>query len=214
MRRFCAAVARPIAIMMGAAACIPIESPPLQVAAGPAPPPGPVTCEGLFAKDTNHDKLLAAFGAENVAFEETNTGVEDITEMATVLYPEDPARRLKIFWQYQKERSFPLEILIDDGESQWTTGHGLRLGLNLQQVEALNKRPFRVSGFDTDFFGMVSFRAGALEHVRGGCVRDVRFGPYPEKPTPNRDILPSSDPKLRSLGLKVIQIFIHYPKVQ
>ena len=215
MRRFCAAVAMPIAIMMGAAACIPIEPPTLQVAAGRAPPAGPVTCEGFFAKDTNHDKLLAAFGAENVAFEETNTGVEDITEMATVLYPEDPARRLKIFWQYQKERSFPLEILIDDGESQWTAGHGLRLGLNLQQVEALNKRPFKMRGFDAESsWGMVSWRGGALESVRGGCVQDARFGPYPQKQAPNGNIIPSNDPKLRSLGMKVVQIFVHYPKAQ
>jgi hypothetical protein len=214
VRRFCAAMAMPIAMMMAAAGCIPIESPPLQFAADPAAPPGPVTCEGLFAKDTDHDKLLAAFGASNVAFEETHTGVEDITEMATVLYPQDPARRLKIFWQYREERKFPMEILIDDKESQWTAGNGLRLALNLQQVEALNKRPFRVSGFDTDFFGMVSFRGGALEHVRGGCVQGVRFAPDADNRTPNGDILLSNDPKLRSLDLKVIQIFVHYPKVQ
>ena len=53
-----------------------------------------------------------------------------------------------------------------------------------------------------------------LRHVRGGCVRDVRFGPYPDKPAPKGDILLPNDPKLRPLGLKVIQIFIHYPKVQ
>jgi hypothetical protein len=164
-----------------------------------------VACEGPFANDTDHDKLLATFGAANLAFEETPTGVEDITEMATVLYPQDPARRLKIFWQHREERKFPMEILIDDEESQWTAGHGLRLGLNLQQVEALNKRPFRVSGFNTDFFGMVSFRGGALEHVRGGCVQDVRVGPYPEKQAPNGDVIPSNDPKLRSLGLKGLE---------
>jgi hypothetical protein len=207
-------MAMPIAVMMGAAACIPIESPPLQFVADPAALPGPVTCEGLFAKDTDHDKLLAAFGAANVAFEETYTGVEDIKEMATVLYPQDPARRLKIFWQYRDERKFPLEILIDDKESQWTAGNGLRLALNVQQVEALNKRPFKVNGFDSDFFGMANFRGGALEHVRGGCVQDVRLEPSPGKQTPNGDTLPSNDPRLRSLGLKVTQIFIRYPNVQ
>lgn len=214
MRRFCAAMAMPIAMMMAAAGCIPTESPPLQLAADPATPPGRVTCEGLFAKDTDHDKLLAVFGAANVAFEETHTGVEDITEMATVLYPKDPARRLKIFWQHREERKFPMEILIDDKESQWTAGNDLRLALNLQQVEALNKKPFRVNGSDTDFFGMASFRGGALEHVRGGCVQDAGFGLDPDKQTPKGDILLSNDPKLRQSGLKVIQIFIHYPEVQ
>ena len=45
-------------------------------------------------------------------------------------------------------------------------------------------------------------------------MQDVRFGPYPEKQAPNGDTLPSNDPKLRSFGLKVIQIFIHYPNVR
>ena len=75
-------------------------------------------------------------------------------------------------------------------------------------------RPFRVNGFDTDFFGMADFRGGALEHVRGGCVQGVRFGPFPDKPTPKGDILLSNDPKLRPSGLKGIRIFIHYPKAQ
>jgi hypothetical protein len=89
------------------------EPPPLQVVASPAPPPGSVACEGLFAKDTDHGRVLAAFGAANVAFAETHTGVGDITEMATVLYPQDPARRL------------------DDEELRWSAGHGLRMGLNV-----------------------------------------------------------------------------------
>jgi len=205
-------VAVPIAIMTNAAACIPIESPPVQVATAP---PGVVTCEGPFAKDTDHARLLAMFGAANVAFEETRTGVEEETEMATVLYPQDPARRLKIFWQDREGRKFPKEILIDDEGSQWSAEHGLRLGLNLQQVEALNKRPFKMRGFEAESsWGMVSWRGGALESVRGGCVQDARFGPYPQKQAPNGNIIPSNDPKLRSLGMKVVQIFVHYPKAQ
>ncbi len=69
-----------------------------------------------------------------------------------------------------------------------------------------------MSGFGTDFFGMAAFRGGALEHVRRDCVQQVRFGPYPNGPAPDGDTLSSSDPKVRSLGLKVIQIFVRYPK--
>jgi hypothetical protein len=36
-------MAMPIAIMVGAAACIPVEPPPLQVAAGPVPPQVPIS---------------------------------------------------------------------------------------------------------------------------------------------------------------------------
>jgi hypothetical protein len=93
--------------------------------------------------------------------------------------------------------------------------HGLRLGLNLQQVEALNKRPFRINSFDTDFFGTVrDWRGGALEDMRGGCWQDARFGPSTEQQTPTESILSSNDAKLRLLGLKVIQIFIHYRKAR
>jgi hypothetical protein len=41
-------------------------------------------------------------------------------------------------------------------QRRWLGGRGLRQGLNLQQVEAQNKGPFKVSDFDTDAAGLVS----------------------------------------------------------
>ena len=86
-----------IAIMIAVSACIPLEPAPLSVSAGRIDPPGTATCDGPFAKDTSHDKLVATFGASNVAFEETRTGLEEEAQLATILYPRDPGRRLKIF---------------------------------------------------------------------------------------------------------------------
>ena len=99
-----------IAIMIATSACIPIEPAPLSVSAGRIEPPGGVTCDGPFAKDTSHDKLVATFGASNVAFEETHTGVEEEAQLATILYPRDPARRLKVFWKDEEARRPPAFI--------------------------------------------------------------------------------------------------------
>jgi hypothetical protein len=111
-----------LAIVVGASGCITTEPAPVLVAAGPTESPGAVTCEGPFARDTSHKQLVAAFGASNVVFKKI-IGAEDITESATVLYPRDPARRLKILWQNKKTRSLPEQIVIED-KARWTAGQG------------------------------------------------------------------------------------------
>ena len=207
-----------IAIMIATSACIPIEPAPLSVSAGRIEPPGGVTCDGPFAKDTSHDKVVATFGASNVTFEETHTGVEEEAQLATILYPRDPARRLKIFWKDEEARSPPTFILLND-EAQWTAGPQLRLGLGLQQVEALNKKPFRLWSFDSETKpGKVAdWRGGALAGVHGGCKLDAQFAPNQEASKEDfrklkGKTLWSNDPKLQALNPTLDQIFIYYPK--
>jgi hypothetical protein len=43
-----------------------------------------IACDGPFAKDTSHAKLVAAFGAKNVTFKEVD-GAEGSKDKATVL---------------------------------------------------------------------------------------------------------------------------------
>src|SRR5215831_18482173 len=216
MGRFCVVLGMTIVITVAVSACIPIE--PGRVSADQIEPPGAVMCDGPFAKDASHDKLVATFGASNVAFEETRTGLEETAELATILYPRDPARRLKIFWKDEEARSPPAFILIND-EAQWIAGPQLRLGLGLQQVEALNKKPFRLWSFDSETKpGKVAdWRGGALAGVHGGCKLDAQFAPNQEASKEDfrklkGKTLWSNDPKLQALNPTLDQIFIYYPK--
>jgi hypothetical protein len=58
-------------------------------------------CEGPFAKDASHAKLVAAFGAKNVTFKDVDA-VEGSKEKATVLFDDDPTKRIVVFWHDEK----------------------------------------------------------------------------------------------------------------
>ena len=77
-----------------------------------APQAPSLACEGPFAKDTTHDKLVAAFGAKNVAFKEVDVTSNVLTK-ATVLFDADPTRRLVVFWKDEKSRTRPIAVTID-----------------------------------------------------------------------------------------------------
>jgi hypothetical protein len=51
----------------------------------------------------------------------------------------------------------------------WKFENGLRLGLTVSEVEAINGKPFKISGFDWDYGGYASFEGGTL--VQGVSVR-------------------------------------------
>jgi hypothetical protein len=94
---------------------------------------------------------------------------------------------------------------------------GLRLGLSVEQAEALNRTPFMISLEETDFFGTVQdWRGGALEKVPGGRSLRARFGDLEDLKAGDMPegggTLSSSDPKVRPLKLTLKQIFIDYLK--
>jgi hypothetical protein len=174
-----------------------------------------VTCEGPFGKEASHESVVAKFGAANVAFEEASLGFEDFKDMATVLYPHDPARRLEIFWFDDEKRSRTAEIHIT-GKSLWTAGPQLRLGLSLKQVEEVNKKPFRLRNFnDIDYDGLVKdWRDGALDWDRRGCAVGGVFAPDGNAGEPNTEIVLSNDPSLRPVRPRLLRIIIRYPRVE
>jgi hypothetical protein len=104
--------------------------------------PGAVTCEGPFAGDSSHAKVVDAFGNENVTFQEVG-GVEGEKLWATVIYPNDPRRQLEISRKESAARRH-LEAIRISGETQWSGGRSVRIGMTLLQIEALNGKPSRL----------------------------------------------------------------------
>jgi hypothetical protein len=203
-----------IAIMSATSACIPLEPAPPDISYAQPGLPGAVTCEEPLGKDASHVAVVAKFGAANVAFEEASLGFEDFRDVATILYPNDRARRLEIFWFDDEKRSRTAEIHITD-KSQWTAGPQLRLGLSLKQVEAINKKPFRLRNFnDTDYDGLVKdWRGGALDWDSSRCAVSAVFAPDAKVDEPNTEIVLSSDPTLAPSRARLVRIVIKYPRV-
>ena len=173
-----------------------------------------IACTGAFGKDSSHLKLATRFDSRNVAFTEVE-GPEGSKLMASVLFPNDPKRRLEVLWQNEASRS-DTHLIVVNGQSTWTAPKGLRLGLALAALEKLNGKPFKLSGFDQPNGGSVGdWQGGALDKLPGGCRLGIRLVPDAKAPEAARnDVLGnefmSNDPKMRAVRPIIAEILLGY----
>lgn len=141
--------------------------------------PRVITCSGVFGKDSNHQKLAMAFDARNIAATEVDTAAGNKV-MASVLFGKDPKRRLEVWWSDQANRS-DTHLIVINGQSHWTAPGGLRLGLTLAQLEKLNRRLFKLLGFDKDKVAALSdWAGGQLGSIPGGCKVGINLRADPK----------------------------------
>jgi hypothetical protein len=172
-----------------------------------------VECSGPFAKDSGMLALAVAYDARNMIF--TDETVQGTHVGVTVLFSKDPRRRLEVWWQNANRTGV---YLIDiAGKSIWTAPKGLRLGLTLEQLQKLNRKPFKLKGFNEDGVASVAdWDGGQLAALPGDCKAGVSLRATGEKATdvakdlPAKDQYSSDDPALRSLRLTVSEILIGY----
>jgi hypothetical protein len=169
-----------------------------------------VECSGPFAKDSGMLALAMAFDSRNMIFTHVKVQGTDVGE--TVLFPNDPKRRLEVWWSNPNRTG---TYLIDiAGKSTWTAPLGLRLGLTLEQLEKLNHKPFKLKGFDQDDIASVSsWDDGALAKLPGDCKAGVNVHAAAKSAAtelPAKDEYNSDDPALRALKPTVAEILIGY----
>ena len=187
---------------------------PLAAVAGS--PPAILSCEGPFARDSGHVRLIQVFGAANVAYTKID-GAEGETIMASVVYGKDPKRRLEIVWKDAKARKNPF-VMAKGKDSVWKTGDGIGGGASVAEIEKLNGKPFKLSGFGWDLGGNVTDLAGgALARRKGGCILGLTFDPVDvanpalDKVSGDKEFL-SSDRNIRAAKPIVSQITIGWPQ--
>ena len=131
-----------------------------------------VACSGTFAKDSSHLKLAMFFDSKNITF--TDVAASDGSKVpASILFPNDPKRRLEVWWSNPTARK-DIHLIVIGGQSTWAAPGGLRLGQTLEQVEKLNHKPFKLKGFNKDRIATGSnWDGGALVTVAGGCKPGV-----------------------------------------
>lgn len=160
--------------MIRALACLTLLLAAPATDAAPKKPEQVIACTGPFKKSVTHASLMKAFGANNVAVRSVGTG-EGETQTASVIFPRDAARRIEVLWIDEKRLRKPVEIRTGVA-STWRTEHGIRRGMRLHQIEALNGRPFRLYGFGFDYGGTtLDWNGGALATQAGGCTLTLRF---------------------------------------
>jgi hypothetical protein len=177
-----------------------------------------IKCEGSFGRNASHASLMKAFGNNNVVYREIE-GVQDKKTKASILYPADPKARLEFIWQDVRARRRPALIRAKD-QSAWAAANGIRIGTALADVEKMNGKPFKLSGFDWDYGGRVTdWRGGALAKPQpGGCTLGIEFV-HPEdapeesltKVSGDREIL-SDHADMRAVEPYVAVMTFSYPK--
>ncbi|MEP9377039.1 hypothetical protein ABLE91_10015 [Aquabacter sp. CN5-332] len=145
--------------------------------------PTVLDCTGPFAKQANLAAAEKAFGAENVRRGEIYVG-EGATETGTLVFADDPKRRIEILWHDTDRQRRPALIRVGDG-SEWRVaspgGQTIAIGAPLAEVEKLNGKPFTLSGFSWDYGGYVTdWKKGKLTSPPSGCHFGIRFEPDPK----------------------------------
>jgi hypothetical protein len=173
-----------------------------------------VACSGAFAKDSNHLKLTMTYDLKNIDFAEVDTGSGKT--MASIIFPTDPKRRHEVWWSDQNKRKDTYLIAIN-GHSTWAGPGGLRLGLSIADLEKLNRKPFKLKGFDKDGIASVTdWDGGTLAALPGGCKAGVYLHADAKAAATAVAALPadrefsSADPALRAISSAVSEILIGY----
>lgn len=179
--------------------------------------PTVLSCDGPFARDADHTRLIATFGAGNVVFTKI-PGPEGTSAPGSVVFSKDATRRFYVTWNNERARKGP-HVIVSDEKSTWKTADGIRIGATLTEIEKLNGRPFKLSGFDWDYGGFVEdFGGGALSKRPGGCRLGLRF--QPDRKVPDAVSLKvagdktfsSGDPNMRAARPAVSEISIAWPR--
>jgi hypothetical protein len=140
-----------------------------------------LSCEGPFRPDASAASLAQRFGARNVVSADLDLG-EGFTEAGTIVFEASPMDRMEVLWFDPDAGRRPRRVTVREPSasrptSHWRTPGGLALGTHLREVERLNRRPFRLSGFGWDYGGTaISWAGGSLDMgQRSPCRIRARF---------------------------------------
>lgn len=172
-----------------------------------------LACEGPFAGDSSEARLIESFGKDNVVTGDV-PGPEGSTILATTVFPNDPTKTIEFGWWDEEKHERIAYFTVPPGD---TAPGGLKQGLTVKEVEALNGGPFQMYGFFWDYGGSAGFEGGKLGAAPGGCIVSVRFavGDYPADL--NVDAISgdmqisSSEPLLEKVDARVDTITVGYP---
>lgn len=149
------------------------SSPPVAAVA----PAGGYQLPGDFAPGTSRAALERRFGAANVRVGDV-PGAEGEAFRGIVLFPDDPARRAYLYFDDEEALRGLSSVGVFDMPSRWRLDNGVRIGMPLAELLALNGKPIEFTGFDWDYGGAISnWNGGRLQPAEDApVVRIVRLG--------------------------------------
>jgi hypothetical protein len=176
----------------------------------------PGTRVGALSRFGSVLDLAKAYGARNLRDSSIALG-EGETESGTLLYADDPQRRIEILWADAPAKQGPKRAILRGERSRWMLPREISLGTSLQELETKNGRPFRLSGFGWDYAGVVtSWEGGTLDRELSPGVKlylepriEDRSGRNYRRLLGDREF-PSSDAAMQTLNPRVYQVFVDF----
>lgn len=138
-----------------------------------------LSCEAFPPKTTEAD-LVSRFGREYVA-RDSIVGFDDGPQPGTVLFRDRPEARAQVFWDDPVTRLRPSMMTVPATGTAWITATGIVPNMTLRDLEKMNGRPFRMSGFWGEGGtggSVISWAGGRLEPQKAsGCELHVQLQP-------------------------------------
>ncbi len=153
-----------------------------------------VNCEGVFNQNATLAEIETAFGKDNVVTGEV-PGPEGTTMIATTIYPGDAARTMQVRWWDEENIAYLAGVTLAPGDSG---PGGVKLGMPIEEVQAINGEPFGLFGFFWDYGGSAGFETGKLSGLPGGCFLNLQLSPTLDVLPENVSSAISGDVELRS----------------
>jgi hypothetical protein len=130
---------------------------------------------GQVTQGSTEASLRAAFGETASAKLLPGDELNDREEYVTILYEDDPSRKLVAGWTDKSASQLSYvsvcrTYLPTTARCAWHTDKGVRMGLTLKELERRNGRPFFVGSWQTDF------APGAVDSWGGGLLAQELVG--------------------------------------
>lgn len=137
----------------------------------------PGVSAGPINANTSERDLVKIYGGENVRSANIEVGEGELTQ-GTILFPDEPDKRLEIIWADVSTRVKPLIVSLKGKHSIWKTASGISLGTSLKEIEKINGKAFLLAGFGWDGEGTIfDFDNGKLcaigycDESAGGIIK-------------------------------------------
>lgn len=175
--------------------------------------------DAFIKQDVTKASLIATHGAENVT--EETVPWADSEETAVVLFANNPAMRVLLFWLGETTGG-PAHVSVSGEETQFIGPKGIIMGATLEDVEAANGGPFMLMGFENHNSGEAgNWLGGALATPDGGtCFQRMTFDLPEDTPADIRAKVSgdpdksyrSDSPEMRAAKPVVVEMSIGYAK--
>jgi hypothetical protein len=171
-------------------------------------------CSGVFGPESSADLLIQTYGADNVVTGNV-PGAEGMDMLATTVFPNDPDKKLVFGWWDEEGLK---ELSYVDLPPSMSGPHGVRTGMSVDEVVAINGAPFTIGGFWWDYGGYATIDTGKLANIGDGCYVWMRFSPAEDYPA-STDVteiagdrqIPTTEPLLKTVDTRLAVLSVGYP---